>query len=240
MSLRLGNTLIPSVAIKTSGDDTPTDTWNWMGKNPVKLYETTPTKVYLKDTGYATWTPSTSNGTIVSASTQNISITNPTDYDYVTIATFHSHFDYTTLPANTYMLDNYQIIGYTYGAYVGSRTQYNSHTATSIGGTSLPQNGGTHYYNSSGTESYSTSGTSYGVYTSFPGITHYTDYIRITIPAISARCSTSYFSTDAAAAVNQNTSYYEVKYEIWKVDKNSGISGAQTVRYLDVLENGIV
>lgn len=238
MSLRLGNTLIPTVAIKTSGNDTTVDTWNWMGKNPVKLYETTATKVYLKDTNYSSWTPSTSASTIVASSTQNIPSANPNNYDYVTIIIFHAHFDYTTLPANTYILDNYQTYSYTYGFYVGSKTQYESHTATSNGGSSYTS-GGAHYYNSSGTESYLSSGTLYGVYTNSPSMSRNTDYVRLTIPAISARCSTSYFSTDAAAAVNQNTSYYEVKYEVWRVDKDSGAYSAQTAIYLDVLENGI-
>ena len=69
----------------SSHDNCPV--FSWMGEDPV-LVTTYSDKVYLKDTDYATWTPSTTATKIVSGG-DLAQVSRSYDYDYVIFGKFH-------------------------------------------------------------------------------------------------------------------------------------------------------
>lgn len=211
-----------SVTVSVSGGG---DTWSWMGKNPAKVQTSLNEKVYLKDSAFATWTPTTTQTTLVSSRTLDQYDTNFNNYDYVVVSQFHSHFEYSTsvLP---HMKDFYLVAALAAYGYATNAASITADTTTLGGSAGNTYRLGGIYVNTSGVDTYAT-GAQYGVYQTTGG-THSVAATKITpqAPAIYARCSNTYLSTDAAAAINQNTSYYEQKIEIWRVDRGTSIGGA--------------
>ena len=208
------------------------DTWTWMGKNPTKLGTILSEKVYLKNTNYATWTPSTTAATIVASRTLNVTLSY--EYDYIVTLKYHAHFEYDSTATNTGRASDYYasysnsyiLYGNTYddvAAGTKNKAFYNS-----IGGRFMLL-----YKNASGNDSYTSSASyNYSVYipTSYGGgiKTSSSDsfIINVTAPTISAKCAASYFSTTNAAAVDQDKSYYEMVIEYYKVDNGTTPQGS--------------
>ena len=194
--------------------------WSWMGENPTKIQTCLNEKVYLKDTDYATWTPSTTQTAIVASSTLTAyNSVNFTDYDYIITAKLHTHFEYssTVYPC----VEDFYYSGST--TVFGSRGNVSSMTSgtLNIGTYQGTTRYGVFYLNSNGVESYTTN-LATGVYQTgngSPSVT--TTSITPNTAVINAKCTTANFSTDAAAAVNKNTSYYERTMELWRVDRGT-------------------
>ena len=210
-----------SVTVSVSGGG---DSWSWMGKNPTKVKTSLDEKKYLKDTDFATWTPTTTQTTLAAGTTLDAYTADFDSYDYIVLHRFHTHFEYST-SVNPHV-DNY----YFEAAYnaIGYASNYSNMTADTINivtGAATITGYGLDYKNSSGANSYASQ--TYGVYVSgltTPGTS--TTSITPKTSAVYARCGNSYFSTAAAEAVNQNTSYYEQAIEIWKVDRGTSLNGA--------------
>ena len=198
------------------------DPWSWMGKNPTKVKDYGTTKVYLKNTNYNTWTPTTSATQIVASANLEAYTGDFSTYDYIVYQRFHTHFEYGSgRTTGNYISDFYWCVAY---GTVKYRTTYAQMVSGDYSTTSCPAVGGARqglfYASSNGTSSY-TAQTAYGVYpynTVTPTVLFSSSSITPKTPQLNARCQNTYFSTTNASAVNKDTSYYEINTQIWRID----------------------
>ena len=209
-------------------DEIPTgsgDTYTWFGANPVLLGENEFT-ITLDDTTYPSWTPSTSSTTILAAGAYDwLPFIAEPDYDLYDMAFVLGLDIRLEYASGTEMKAAQKAWFYKRlhlrGKYFNSASAYSSGVPNS-----LTYEGATvyrlQYYNTSGAIAPGSS--NYGVYTSStPGSGTKTvsgvSYSKITTPAVFARCSTSYFSTTAAAAVDTAASTIKFSAKAYRVDK---------------------
>lgn len=222
------------------------DTWTWMGKNPTKVATCADDKVYLKDTSFATWTPSTTAKNIVSSSNCSAQTIDVTSYDYFMLYKFHSHLEYGAgaTGANQISDEYYSYYQMVYG-YHNNLSDMNSDVTSTAGvnysglGTAGNTAGGFFYKDGNGTDKYSRS-TQQGIYFTTTSLTISPTATSVIPkkPPITAKCNASYFSTANCAAVNQEASYYELKIELWRVDHQTTPDGALYKIVRDMWING--
>ena len=220
---------------ETGGGGGGGDSWSWMGNNATKVKTVHSDKVYLEDTAYATWTPSTTAATLVSSSTLTAETVDCSDYDYYFVGRFHTHFEYGSGATQAALVsDFYSVSMRSVCGYASNLSNITNGTANRSDNLSINYICGLFYKNSSGTESFGAS--SYGVYTNTWNVHNSSSSsgssatVTLQTPDISAGCSNTYFSTANAAAVDQAESYYELAIEIYKVDRNtSALSGKYQV-----------
>lgn len=224
-----------SVTVNVSGGGGG-DTWNWMGKNSTKVATSLSEKVLLKDSAFATWTPTTTNTTIVTGENLNGYTANLDDYDYVVKWKFHTHFEYDGTEQNQFVTDYY----YTYSSiafgYPNSLSYMNDGLNNGYSTSNIQGRYGLFYKNSTSVDMYTTS-SQYGVIIySSPSLSINTGTKVITPKSftINARCGSGYFSTASASAVDQNASYYEQVIEIWRVDVGTSPQGGMTKNIRDM------
>ena len=198
------------------------DSWSWMGKNPTKVKTYVDEKVYLKDSGFASWTPTTTDTSLVAAANYE-RYYGSADYDYVIYYRWHTHYEYSSQP--NYSINDYYHVGayFIYGVW-SDKSHATSGTPDSYASQTASARSMMIYKASTGVDTYA-SQTNYGVYPaiSAPG----TGNLNLTAKSyqIKARCSASYFSTTAAAAVDQDASFYEQTVELWQVDRGTTPTG---------------
>lgn len=222
---------------KITGTASGGGNWTWMGENPTKVQTYVEEKVYLKDSAYATWTPSTTATAATTSGALTAYTTNYSNYDYIIFYRFHTHFEYSTI-TNARIDDWYYVrVFNTYGIS-SNLTNMTSGTINSATYENMTAKIGMFYTNTSGVDSYTTQ-TSYGVYVnsiSAPSVT--SSSIIPYSTAISMRCNNTYFSITSADAVNQNTSYYEQTVELWRVNKGTSLGGGSNDTIRDMWLNG--
>ena len=223
---------------KTAG--TATSTWSWMGNHPTLVKDYTPIKVYLKDTGYATWTPSTTAAQITTAEDlETYTSADFNNYEYMALIKVHTHFNYINGPGNGEVSDYYycQTVN-----VAGFPTTLNTLTNDTISGTRSTSAGtyeGLFYTN--GATAYTTAVCGVRVYSvSLPasGILGSSGTITLRTPGMAAACLGSVFTTSAAAAVDQDTSFIEIKAQLWQVDRKTAPFGGTVDEVRDMLLNG--
>lgn len=217
-------------------------TWSWMGENPTLAKDYGTTKVWLKDTGYATWTPSTTSTKIAdSVNLEACTGMNYDDYDYIIVGKVHSHFEYGSGATGTAQPSDYYVVYYNYIYGINSNKEnmdngtINNATSRSINGQS-----GLFYLNTAGVQSFGNYSYGVTVYTA-PSLTVNYSFGTVTpkSPQMNAVCNASYFSTDNAVAVNQNTSYYEYRVLIYRVNHWTSDGGNIWGLMRDMWLNGI-
>ena len=62
--------------------------------------------------------------------------------------------------------------------------------------------------------------------------------VTVRFPKINAKCSATYFSTTAAAEVDQDNSYYEITVRLYRVIKWTSPNGATVKNVIDMWQNG--
>lgn len=196
-----------------------------IGKNPTLLRTELKPKVYLKDTGYATWTPSTTTTTIVPTTDEFTFDADMLNYDYMLCQQFYVHLYYDDGAQQKGMF--IEGTGESWSAmyrYPSGYPQLLDHNWNTNGANPAIQNVlSTHYYAANGSESIVNS-LSYGISfaTQMPTVSSTTGTNNPTwtvrSPNIQARCHDSYFNPANAWYVNQNTSYYQLKYILYRVD----------------------
>ena len=92
--------------------------------------------------------------------------------------------------------------------------------------------------NSNGNNAYA-QGINVGVYPSFVTPSTSTPTITPKTPGVYARCVSPYFIDANAEAVNQDTSYYEYRIELWQVGLGTSNNGAASSMIRDMWLNGI-
>lgn len=232
-----------SVDVSVSGGGG--DTWTWMGKNPTKLRTCLNEKVYLKDTGYATWTPSTSSSSIVSPKNLTSFDVTVSEGDYILWYRFHAHFEYGSGATNNAKPTDYYWVRacILYGVR-NSLSDMTNDTFSSSGMTGIAQYGGFDYYNSSGVLEYTPS----ALYTVYPSAWTFAQTsfsnnrlnISPVTATISARCNNTYFSTTNASAVDKDASYFEQVMEAWQVDVGTSVFGGEGNEVHDMWLDGYI
>lgn len=201
------------------------DAYGWLGsdiKYVGKLYEWNDT---LNNTTYSSWTPSTTAGSILNAQSDVASFTIPdrTLETYYVLTRWDMNFAYNSGTTMTSAPIRYTFIGLSYYYNYPTSSQYISGEYGSYSNVHFMSNYAAYYYNSSGTlttsgnayaPAYSTSGTSWSTSTSGNTVT-----VTLNKPAISARCSASYFSTDRAADVDTTNSTLKYRLDLFKGPK---------------------
>lgn len=216
------------------------DSWSWMGKNPTLVKDYGTTKVWLKDSDFNTWTPSTTAAVITASSALSSYTVDLTSYDYYVYMQFVAEFFYNSGATGTSQPLKYMADG-AYSCYstASNYTNFNAgagNVALTAGGSVYR---GLHYLNTSGADAYAYN-TSYSIYPStFSAPSASLTTITPNAPAISARCSNSYFTTANAAQVNKDTSYYEYAVQIWRVDRGTSDNGFGYAHVRDMWLNGI-
>ena len=215
------------------------DTWSWMGKNPVKLNDYDIAKVYLKDSGYASWTPSTSATVIDNAYVLDPTTIDLDSYDYVIYMKFHSHLEYDSSATGSNQAEDYYYCNSI--AVYGYCSNYNSMVSGNYsvyGNIEYSARKGLFYTNTSGVLTYA-SGINYGVYINAlnsPSVDR--TQVKPYVPSIYARCNNTYFSTGNASAVDLDKSFYEISIQIWRTDLTTSVSPANMREIRNMWING--
>lgn len=200
----------------------------WMGSNPT-LIHTELDSVYLKDTDYSDWTPSTSSTVIKSPETAFTFQADTENKEYLVHTQFAIYLSYESEAQQRGMFLNgngeywHGIVRHASNpASLKSETRNTNAIALVVNSQSVY-----HYYAANGVESCLFS-MAYGIYPTIQNpvlnsTTSFNPIVTISTPQISARCNDSYFSPANATLVDVNASYYKVKYEVWAVDEGTSL-----------------
>lgn len=185
----------------------------------------------LKNTGFATWTPSTTAATIVATVNAKTFSANMADYAYYLVWECKCDMDYTgsspTLKAHFLFSRAYIVQEImkrpTNFANVQSNT-FDGNNCTSLYSSNFLR----YYGTTTGSVTYSWAA-SYGVYfnangATFSNSTNDTPTVTIKTPSLATRCSTTYFSTGNAAKVNQEKSTWSMSGKLYRIKRNGTVN----------------
>lgn len=223
---------------------TGTYAWNFKGDDPelVKVaYAKTTTA--LEDTGFATWTPSSTASAIVATSNATTFSADMVNYDYLIRWKFVFQGVYpsgTTMKAVTI-----REVDDIWQAVIRRPNSLANITAKNFAGNAcmtLFTGALMEYYNNSGSHTYTFS-TSYGIYASataatFSSATSNTPTVTVKTPAINARCSTTYFSTTRAGQIDQTNSTVSLYGEVYRT-KSGAVMRSIINDVIDLFDDGI-
>ena len=209
-----------------------TSDMSWLGKNPTFISSPTySASGTLHDTSFNGWSPSTTAKTIVSSVTMTNKMTaDLANYEYYLIWECGCDMAYTgtpTLKAHFLLSRAYlvQEICKRPSSFANiTEDNFNGNAVISV----YTGNFLRYYGTTEGTVTYTWSG-AYGIYfavtaPTFSNSTSDTPTITIKTPTVSARCSTTYFSTGNAALVDQENSPWYINLKIYRVRKNGIIN----------------
>lgn len=180
----------------------------------------------LKDTGFNGWTPSTTALIITASAAAKTFEADLENYEYYIVWECKSNMDYTgqspTLKAHFLFSRCYMVqqINKRPASYANILANiFDGNVCSSI----YTSNFLRYYGTTTGSVTYTWS-QSYGIYfgaaaATFSSSTSNTPTVTIKTPSVSARCSTTYFSTGNAAKVNQDKSEYSITGKLYRVKK---------------------
>lgn len=212
--------------------------WSWMGNNAVKESTLYGEKVYLKDSPFATWTPTTTATTLVASQSLGAQAMDIDAYDYIILYKFHSHFEYGAgATGKNQVTDVYNEAAHNCFGYFSNYSALANNEPNAMNYASNSMRMATCYLNSSGVASMTTGG--YGIYANaIPNASQSGTSFNVSTFQINARCNNTYFSTANAAAVDQAASFYEVSIEKWRVDRWTSLFGGASGLIHDMWLNG--
>lgn len=198
----------------------------WLGKDA----ECIDSAVYsvtdaLKNTTFNTWTPSTTAATMVSAKSPKTFVADLANYEYYLVWECGVDMAYTgspTLKAHFLFSRCYLVQQITKRPSTFAKIQAKDFDGNAC--TSLYTSNFLRYYGTTqGSVTYTWS-TSYGLYfgasaATFSSSTSNTPTVTIKTPTLSARCSTTYFSTGNAALADKDNSEYWIRGKLYRVKK---------------------
>ena len=218
---------VPSIILPKTGGGTEEFFWgdadfSWLGKNVEDLGEIYSQDYTLEDTTFASWTPSTTAKSILA--TKNVSpvvAINTADYEYAIRWKVDIHIAYDGTETNKaithrHMTDGWQLI------FKRANSLANIQADNLVGNTciSLSSANLIDYYNASGSHTYAY-GVSYSIYpalttATFASSTANSTNLTIKTPSVSARCSTTYFSTANAKLVDGANSTIKIRGYLYR------------------------
>lgn len=206
-------------------DITIASSWNYLGANATKISNFADFSVALKDTGYNTWTPSTTPVSILATDTFGTFVADVNNYDYVIKWTFWTDLEYNagaTLKNMPYKQRSISLSS----AYRRPRlyTDFQAETFNNTVASSNDNVAAILYYNSSGSLAVHQTGV-YGFYATagtatLSSATADTPTVTIPRPVLYARSNTTYFATARASEIDKTNSKLYLRCEVFRVDKN--------------------
>lgn len=200
----------------------------------------------LNNTGYASWTPSTTASAIVSSSTLSPTYAaNMAAYDYYLRWTFDCSVAYASGTTMKYTprrecMEIWQVLQKRPSSSANiTADNWNGNNCATFFSPGYLQ-----YNDKNGTLTYTWSA-SYGFYISaaaatFSSSTSDTPNITIKTPAINARCSTTYFTTARAANVDQAKTKLALKGQLWRVKHDSCAIRQMYGYVVDIINDTII
>lgn len=229
---------VPAVTLPQ--DPTGTATfydYNFMGKMAEFIETVYEDEVALADTGFASWTPSTTAKAIVATTNAKTFVADMAHYEYILKweTTFTPVYtEGATLKAQVIWegADQYQILCKRPNSIANIEAMnFNGNTCNTYFSVPLLR-----YYNTSGTVTY-THSISYGIYpgltaSTFSSSTSNTPTVTIKTPTLNARCNSSYFAVARAPELDQTESIATITGKLYRIE----IAGAVREMYADFFE----
>ena len=198
--------------------------WSWLGYKPEFVQQVYTEETALEDTLYATWTPSTTAKAIQATASVGTFSADLNNYEYLirwTVSCTPVYVDGTVPKGTPYKecIVAYQHIFKRANSVTNIRNNVLAgNTCVTIYTTPLNV-----YYNTSGTITYTYS-VSYGLYgalsaATFSSSTNNTPTVTVKKPTLNARCSTSYFTTTMAAAIDQTNTKFKMVGKLYRIPK---------------------
>ena len=220
------------------------DALSWLGQEAELIATFAKESTLLSSTSYASWTPSTTAKTIKSGASLTAVAIDLEQYDYLLRWQFYCEPVYNGSETNTARMvktaqEIYQAIIRRPNslANIGTLTEAGNACQT-INTPSLME-----YWNNSGSHTYTWSA-SYGIYAAataatFASSTALQTNLTPKRPSISARCSTTYFSTGNAGKVTQASTYLYTQGWLYRIKKGKSLGYNQYHNVCSLFDNGI-
>lgn len=195
------------------------------GLNAKKVGEWSSGKVFLKDTEYNTWTPSTTASVIVPSSAIGTYEADLSRYDYILLVDFDAHFVYQSgTVMNNIMLRQLSTVAHAITKRAINKQQVDSYTEQYNYSSSMIQSHLSSFIQANGTEavSWTLANTIYPTLTqaTFSSLSVDNPIITINSYPINAKCG-NYFAVDKASAIDKTASYFTCDYKLIQVDRRS-------------------
>lgn len=196
-----------------------------LGRNASILHSYDASKVFLKDSGFNDWAPSTTETTLDNGVAYDAITIDTTENDFIVLGKWHTHFEYASdAEEKARIEDLYTSIAHGIRGFPNTIANMDTETISSILVDASPIGGNIiDYFNSSGTHTITVGNA--GVYPQWLSPTASVTGIIAKTPIVKGKCGTASFSTTSAGKVDKNKSYYEYKIDVWKVDKWTSIFG---------------
>lgn len=204
--------------------------YNWMGANPEFVANVYPTKTYaLSDTGFNTWTPSSTAADIIASETlTTLYGLDFNNYEYLVRWRTNTHIALLTGATKKYQIE--QIMGSQWQSL--HRRPYGLANFTTITDsynyctTVISASNYVVYWNSNGTKTWTTT-TSWGLYpgltaATFSNTTSLTPNVTLKTPKVSAKTSTSYWTNARAAEVDKENSTVKIRGDLYRFKYGDG------------------
>ena len=206
---------------------TPT---SYLGTNPVKIADYPATTVYLSNTAFTTWTPSTTALVLDSGANVGTAVLDLANYNYCIVWTTKSVFAYNASATNkAKIVSQSHSINQTIYKSPNNLTNLGAKNYNTNRCTNLVVVGLADYYNSSSSHTLTYSN-NLGIYptstaATFSNSTSNTPTMTIKSPSFRIVCNASYLSTENAGNIDASNTYFQYWGELWRVDKDSTLLG---------------
>ena len=220
------------------------DALSWLGEGAELIQTYAKETTALSSTSYNGWTPSTTAKTIKSGASLTAIAIDLEQYDYLIRWQFFCEPVY-----GTGATDDRRVLKVAQEMYQAIIRRPNSlaniGTLTDAGNACQTVNTPSlmEYWNNNGAHTYTWSA-SYGIYAAataatFSSSTSLTPNLTVKRPSISARCSTTYFSTANAAQVTQASTYLYTKGWLYRIRKDKSLGYNQYHNVCAIFNDGL-
>ncbi len=198
----------------------------YFGLNAQKVAEYSTGKTYLKDTGFATWVPSTARTEILASYAIGTYAADMSLYDYILMMDYDMHFAYLQgTEQKAIILREMSTFCYIISKRAINKAQIDAYDESYTSSVTLAQTSLLQYFSTNGTETCSWVSNS-GIYPSLmqPSMSStVSDNPTITIntPPINAQCANAYLPADKAILVDKDASYFTCDFQLIQVDRRS-------------------
>lgn len=205
------------------------DTYSYLGKNPVKIADYPAQTVALEDTDFATWTPSTTYTTIYASSNAGTAVLDLANYNYIILWFFDIEYKYDVAESSgskalrTCQCMQQSIYKNPNGLTALSAQNFNGNYCTPLFTAGLID-----YYTSSARKLAYTNGVAaylYAVSATFSSSTSNTPTLTVKTPSIRFVCNNSYLTAANCAKIDKANTKFTLRGELWRVDKDSTMQG---------------
>lgn len=204
--------------IKTTGSYI----WNWVGSKPELVEKVYDEEVALEDTGFATWTASTTATSMRATENVDTFVADMVNYEYLLRWQYRLEVVYNA-GATKKAIPKVECTEVWQTIFKRPSNLANLNSGTFNGNVCATVYTAPlyNYYNTSGTETMTYSN-SYGVYPSvtaatFSSSTSNTPTVTIKTPVINARCNSTYFATGRYGDIDQTNTKYHLVCELYRI-----------------------